>query len=125
MRPVLLVDDEEIFNFIMSRTLKTLVEDLKILTAKNGKEAIHVLKDLVAQNLDVPSIIFLDINMPVMDGFQFLEAYNGMDVQKGTTKIVMVSSSNHSRDIAKAESQGVSDFLVKPIDEKMLLKFFQ
>jgi CheY-like chemotaxis protein len=125
MRPVLLVDDEEIFNFIMSRTLKTLVEDLEILTAKNGKEAIDLLRSLVTNRLDVPSIIFLDINMPVMDGFEFLTAYNGMDVQKDAIKIVMVSSSNHSRDIAKAESQGVTDFLLKPVDEKMLSKFFQ
>jgi CheY-like chemotaxis protein len=125
MRPVLLVDDEEIFNFIMSRTLKTMVGDLEILTAQNGKEAIHLLKNLVNNKLEVPSIIFLDINMPVMDGFEFLAAYNSLEVQRDGTRIVMVSSSNHSKDIAKAESQGVTDFLLKPIDEKMLSKFFQ
>lgn len=125
MRPVLLVDDDDICNFIMARTLKTIVADLKILTAMNGKEAINLLKNLFVKNLEIPSIIFLDINMPVMDGFGFLAAYNGMDGQKENIKIVMVTSSNHSRDILRAQSEGVSDFLLKPIDEKMLSKFFE
>src|SRR3989337_3415158 len=124
MRPVLLVDDEEIFKFIMSRTLKTIVSDLEILTAQHGKEAIQLLENLFDKNLDTPSIIFLDINMPVMDGFDFLKAYNRMDGPKENIKIVMVSSSNHSADIQRAKAEGVSDFLLKPVDGKMLSKFF-
>jgi len=108
----------------MSRTLKNIVSDLEILTAMNGKEAINLLKDLITKNLEMPLIIFLDINMPVMDGFGFLAAYNGMDGPKLDIKIVVVSSSSHSQDIIKAKSEGVSDFLSKPIDEKMLSKFF-
>ena len=103
MRPVLLVDDEEIFKFIMSHTLKTIVSDLEILTAQHGKEAIQLLENLFNKNLDTPSIIFLDINMPVMNGFDFLKAYNAMKGQKDNIKIVMVSSSNHSSDIQRAK----------------------
>jgi CheY-like chemotaxis protein len=124
MRTVLLVDDEEIFIFIMSQMLKTMVPDLNILTAQHGKAAIQLLENLLNKNFDAPSIIFLDINMPVMNGFDFLKAYNGMKGQKDNIKIVMVSSSNHSSDIQKAKAEGVNDFLLKPVDEKMLSKFF-
>ena len=82
MRPVLLVDDEEIFIFIMSQTLKTIVSDLEILTAQHGKQAIQLLENLIDKNLNTPSIIFLDINMPVMNGFDFLKAYNGHERPK-------------------------------------------
>ena len=124
MRPVLLVDDEEIFIFIMSQTLKTIVSDIEILTAQHGKQAMQLLENLIDKNLNTPSIIFLDINMPVMNGFDFLKAYNSMKGQQDNIKIVMVSSSSHSSDIQRAKAEGVSDFLLKPIDEKMLSKFF-
>jgi CheY-like chemotaxis protein len=124
MRSVLLVDDEDICNFIMFRTLKIIVSDLEILTAKNGKEAINLLNNLLITNLRMPSIIFLDINMPVMDGFGFLEAYKKMEGPKDDIKIVIVTSSNHSGDIIRAQAGGVSDFIIKPVSEKMLSKFF-
>lgn len=124
MRSVLLVDDDDICNFIMFRTLKIIVSDLEILTAMNGKEAINLMKNLFAMNLKIPSIIFLDINMPVMDGFGFLEAYKNMEGPKDDIKIVMVTSSSQSSDILRAQAGGVNDFIIKPVDEKMLSKFF-
>lgn len=124
MRSVLLIDDDDVCNFIMLRTLKIIASDLEILTAKNGKEAINLLKDLFTANIKIPSIIFLDINMPVMDGFVFLEAYKNMDGRKDDIKIVMVTSSNNSGDIIRAHDGGVSDVIIKPVNEKMLSKFF-
>ncbi len=124
MRSVLLVDDDDICNFIMFRNLKIIVSDLEILTAMNGKEAINLLKNVFTTNSKIPSIIFLDINMPVMDGFGFLEAYKIMDGPKDDIKIVMVTSSVHASDIIRAQAGGVNDFLIKPVDEKMLSKFF-
>jgi CheY-like chemotaxis protein len=108
----------------MFRTLRSFVPELEILTAKNGKEAIHLLHNLFTTNLKTPSIIFLDINMPVMDGFEFLDVYSLMDGPKDDIKIVMVTSSNHSADKARAQTAGVTDFVIKPVDEKMLSKFF-
>jgi CheY-like chemotaxis protein len=124
MRSVLLVDDDDICNFIMFRTLKIIVSDVEILTAMNGKEAINLLKNLFTANLRTPSIIFLDINMPVMDGFGFLEAFKNMEGPKDDIKIVIVTSSNNSSDIIRAQAGGASDFIIKPVDEKMLSKFF-
>ena len=62
--------------------------------------------------------------MPVMDGFEFLEAYKIMDGPKDDIKIVMVTSSVHSSDIIRAQAGGVSDFILKPVGEKMLSRFF-
>jgi CheY-like chemotaxis protein len=123
MRSVLLVDDDDVCNFIMSRALRNIDSDVEILTAMNGKQAIELLNKLLVSNVKAPSIIFLDINMPVMDGFAFLKAYKNIGYPQDAIKIVIVTSSNHAGDIKKAQAEGVSDFIIKPVDEKMLAKF--
>lgn len=125
MAPVLLIDDDDVCNFIMSRALKIVAPDAEVLTARNGKEGINLLKDSFIDNSKVPSIIFLDLNMPVMDGFEFLDAYKMLNGPKDNIKIVIVTSSNHSNDRTRAQAAGVNDFILKPVDDKKLLAFFQ
>ena len=86
----------------------------------NGEEAIHYLKKNAADGSSIPDIIFLDINMPVMNGWQFLEEYAHLrsDLQKNIT-IYMVSSSVDEYDIRKSkEFKTVSDYIIKPIQKE-------
>ncbi len=77
MKNVLLVDDDKTFNFISTRLLELTGMAGNILTAWNGKQAL----DLFERNQGFPDVILLDLNMPVMDGFEFLEAFNTLNLQ--------------------------------------------
>jgi len=125
---VLLVDDDEGNNFLN----RIVIEDIgiadQIVTALNGKEALEFLTNKgqyieSKNNYPQPDLILLDINMPVMDGWEFLEAYEKLDSnQKGDIIIVMLTTSLNPDDRKTAEnSQEVSDFRNKPLSEGDLM----
>lgn len=124
MNPVLLVDDDPICNFIMSKTLMKLKPGIEILRATNGQEAMDLLLNLEANHLPFPSQIFLDIDMPVMNGFGFLEEMKKQNLEK-CCSIAIVSSSNSPSDIAKAHSFGVDEFIEKPVAGEKVAKFLE
>lgn len=117
---ILLVDDETLFNFLHKRILQlTRVSD-EVQTALNGKEAIEFLKSC-SQNNSLPDIILLDLSMPVMDGFAFLEAFQKLELpNKERINIIVITSSLNERDRLKARSMGVNHYLIKPVDEREL-----
>jgi CheY-like chemotaxis protein len=109
---VFLIDDDRIYQFTARKTLEStgMVKDLQIFS--NGEEAIDYLK---AHPGKLPHLIFLDINMPTMDGWQFLEACTQY-IQPGQLVIYMVSSSVDEYDIRKSKEYSlVSDYIIKPI----------
>jgi CheY-like chemotaxis protein len=71
---VLLVDDDKIFNLLSRKTLGNMDFIEEIHTALNGKEAIDLINDYFQGSKTLPDIILLDLNMPIMDGFGFIEA---------------------------------------------------
>ena len=121
MKTVLLVDDDDICNFIMTKVLEKLGFATRILSALNGKEAMELIKDCAYNLKNLPELIFLDIDMPIMDGFEFLEAYNNLEaLNKKDIRIVILSSSDNPSEKLRAKLLGVDDFLVKPIDADKL-----
>jgi CheY-like chemotaxis protein len=119
MGAVLLIDDDDICNFLMTKALERLGAVKEIRSVLNGKQAIDLI--LRTDNQNLPEIIFLDINMPIMDGFAFLEAYNDLALlNKQDTRIVIVTSSDSPSDRVRAQSLGVKDFLLKPVNEDKL-----
>jgi CheY-like chemotaxis protein len=124
MNPILLVDDDPVCNFIMSKTLMKLRPDVQILKAMNGKEAMDLLLNLVAKHLPFPRQIFLDIDMPVMNGFGFLEEMKKQNLEK-CCSIAIVSSSNNPTDVARAQSLGVDEFIEKPVAGEKVAKFLE
>jgi CheY-like chemotaxis protein len=116
-----IVDNDEIFTYGFKKliTKKGLFDD--ILNFSNGKEAIDFLKD--PQNAHrLPDILFIDINMPVMNGWEFNDAFEEIRSQLGK-KITLynISSSIDLEDINRAKSNPlIADYLLKPIDEVYL-----
>ncbi len=124
---ILLVDDDDGYNFLNSRLVRRTNAFDEILTFPNGKTALDYLQQLEAEKLDVPLPILLDIKMPVMHGLEFLEQIQnlGPDVSN-RLRIAMLSSSIDPKDRIRAlQFTQVVTFLEKPLDEEKLCEFIR
>ena len=119
---IYIIDDDDISRYSMSRNLEALKIARKILIFPDGEEAINFMMDNIGKSSILPDIIFLDINMPVMDGFQFIEEYAKLKPRVGKKIIIyMTSSSINTVDIERAKAiSEISDYLIKPIEPKKL-----
>ena len=75
---ICLIDDDSIYQFTAKRIIELLNPLQKVLVFSNGKEAIDYFQASTQCNNEIPDVIFLDINMPVMNGWEFLEAYDSV-----------------------------------------------
>jgi CheY-like chemotaxis protein len=114
---ILLVDDDATTNFINQHLLKRMQVSEEVLVALNGQEALSLLQTRCHDTAAAcPSLILLDINMPVMDGFTFLKAYNELpQAQRDNTVIVMLTTSMLDADVVQARQLPVAGFLNKPL----------
>lgn len=120
---VLLVDDDHIFNYLNERIIQKMGISDEIHSARNGQEALDLLNKYLSGTTALPDIIFLDLNMPVMDGFAFLEAFKRMKMPgKEKISIIIVTSSQDPKDIARAKELGIDHYLTKPITEESIKK---
>lgn len=119
---VLLVDDNDTDNFISKRIIEITKFAKRVEVRNSGKSALQYLEKEQNNPENLPNIIFLDINMPIVDGFVFLFEYEMFsDAIKNHCKIVILSSSNNKRDIAKiVDNDYVIKFITKPLTEKSL-----
>jgi CheY-like chemotaxis protein len=118
------VDDDNITNFINKRIIEKLDIAKEIGISTNGIEALEYIKEFCSsKNNCCPEIILLDINMPVMDGFEFLKRYSDMKfLNKESIKIYLLTTSTYSGDIDKAIAYKVAGVLNKPLTEDMMKK---
>lgn len=124
---VLLVDDDEINNFISIKLIKKALTNTSIMACLNGKFAIDQLLETQYKNpADMPDYILLDINMPIMNGWEFLDEYKRLNIDPlGKSKIYIISSSVFSNDINKARSYPlVKDFVSKPLNVEKIKELF-
>jgi len=119
---VLLVDDDHVFNLLNRKILETLgVAEVDIAT--NGAEALLLFNEYFSGTRPRPDLILLDINMPVMDGFGFLEAYYKMpSSNRDKVKIIIVTSSLDPREISRANAMGIEHVLTKPVRKEQLIE---
>lgn len=123
---VLLVDDDKINNYINERLIKKLNLASQINVAFNGEEALIALEQLITAEAKLNGFIFLDINMPVMDGFEFLEVFKEKyKTVNGKITIVMLTTSTNSKDLEKVKSAGIAGYINKPLTEQKILELFQ
>lgn len=118
-----IVDDDDIYQFTTSLFLKKTELVNKIIVFSNGLQAINFLKDELGNIENIPDVVFLDVNMPVMDGWEFLEEYLIIkSMLPKTVVIYMVSSSVDEKDVLKAKSiSALSGYLVKPIESQNIM----
>ena len=113
----LLIDDNYIDNFVTSRLLENAKFADSILVRQSSEEAIEALRD----GSVTPDVIFLDLRMPVMDGFEFLQEYDKLDIVKDGVKIFMLSSSLDPTDLRRSvDNKYITQFLHKPLTKKIL-----
>lgn len=117
---ILLVDDDYTSNFLNTKLLQRLDAAAQIRTALNGQEALDALRThCQPPTPNCPALVFLDINMPVMNGFEFLEAYRHLPLaQQRAVVIVMLTTSVSPRDLARLQDLPVAGFLAKPLTEE-------
>tara|TARA_R110002051_G_scaffold181460_1_gene250950 strand:+ start:21734 stop:22150 length:417 start_codon:yes stop_codon:yes gene_type:complete len=96
-----------------------------VLVYENGKEALDDLTALVKSEEKLPDVIFLDLNMPTMDGWEFLDEFIQLPIQN-RPKVFIVSSSIDQKDIQKAHSYAiVQDFIEKPLSHQVMDTIFK
>lgn len=122
---VMLVDDNDTDNFISQKIIELTGFSKKIIVKNSGKSALEYLQTNEAQPDNLPELIFLDINMPIVDGFVFLFEFERFsDVLKNKCKIAILSSSDNKRDIERiVDNQYVIKYITKPLTEEALEEF--
>ncbi len=124
---ILLVDDDTVNNFIVINTLNKLDITENIDSVLNGLDGIEYLKAKIETNKElIPSVIFLDINMPIMDGWEFLQEFELFPEEvKNHCNIYMVSSSVYEDDISKSKQyKSVKDFISKPLMRDKIMEIY-
>ena len=112
----LLVDDDPDDQEVFLMTLEKINKNIECLTANNGVEALSLLK---TQNSFVPDYIFLDVNMPKMNGIECLKNLKELS-QLDSSKIFMYSTTSEAAVLEKSKKLGATDFIVKPASPAML-----
>ena len=119
---VMLVDDNDTDNFISKRIIEITNFADDVIVKNSGKSALDYLEEHRETPETLPEIIFLDINMPIVDGFVFLYEYEKFNNEiKDKCRVIILSSSDNKRDIDKiVNNDYVIKFVTKPLTEKTL-----
>jgi two-component system, chemotaxis family, chemotaxis protein CheY len=126
-KDVFVVDDDKVYHFILKKLFSKNNLNINPSFFINGLEAIEVIKGKIDSGKDLPDLILLDINMPIMDGWQFLDEFRKTKTAKDDkTTIYLVSSSDNISDINKAKEyqDQVQDYFFKPMTAEDLFKIF-
>ena len=121
---VCVIDDDEVFQYTILHTLQAHKSVSNIMPFTDGAEAMNFFNKNIDNDIILPDVIFLDVNMPVMDGYRFMDEYIKL-IAKATKKITVyiLSSSVDLVDFEKTKKiKEVSDYIVKPIRDNQLTK---
>ena len=125
MKSVCIVDDDSIYVMLAKRQISLNQLSHDVSEFSEGREAYQGLKKLIDNGEQIPDVIFLDVNMPIWDGWDFLDEFSKLEISK-RPEIYIVTSSSHSLDREKAATYPiVSRCLTKPLeldDLKNILK---
>jgi len=121
---IALVDDDKIFQLTASRTIKSTQLSDRILQFENGEDALNFLKTNSGNSEELPDYIFLDINMPYVDGWMFLEDFAGLKNKLAKNILIyMVSSSIDPRDVTRArQNPEVTQYIIKPVTREKFIE---
>lgn len=113
---LLIIDDNAICSFINTRVAQTSGLFREILSVHNGKDALDFLQTVSKGQGRSPDLILVDLNMPIVDGFDFITAFHALELDnKENIAVVVLTSSENPKDIEKARSLGIEHYLIKPL----------
>lgn len=123
LEKILCIDDDPITLMLCKMVITKALFSNEIATAKNGEEALKYYDTLkITSTIKKPQLIFLDLNMPVMNGWEFLDSFVTAEYSEyHDTKVIILSSTIDPQDLEKSKKYPmVIDFLSKPISKEML-----
>lgn len=122
LEKILCIDDDPITLMLCKMVITKALFSNEIATAKNGEEALKYFDSLKTTSIKKPQLIFLDLNMPVMNGWEFLDSFVTAEYSEyHDTKVIILSSTIDPQDLEKSKKYPmVIDFLSKPISKEML-----
>ena len=123
---MLVIDDDDINIFIIKKVIEKTGYEVDMISKSNGQLAVDYLSS-IANNVEIfPHIILVDINMPVLNGWEFLGVYEKLNIQRQKVFLYMLSSSVYVYDIEKAKGfKAVNGFISKPLTIERLKELLQ
>ena len=106
----LLIEDDQIETIKFKRVLNAFEQKHLIIEAQNGEEALTYLQS----DQELPDVILLDLNMPKMNGIEFLKNLKTDDKMKYIPVVILTTSNNH-RDVLESYTEGVAGYILKPL----------
>lgn len=124
IKSVCIIDDDKVYTFGVKKIIKNYLPEKDVTTFGNGKEALDGIKKLLESGQELPDLILLDIDMPEMNGWEFLNKFEEIrsDIEK-KIEIFVISSriDADKQELYKVEwDEKVSDFIKKPVHANML-----
>ncbi len=121
-KSIFIIDDDRIYQLVMAKTMQRLDASVQVNSYLDGSDALEAIAGNLAKGVPLPELIFLDINMPNMDGWDFLDRFLGL-VPEPATRIYLTSSSVAFEDKHKAMLYpSIKQFLIKPIPKETLIE---
>src|SRR5690606_6282697 len=119
---ICIIDDDMLYKLLLKKTISNLPVSVDVMCFSNGKDAFELFSNNDIEASELPDVILLDINMPIMDGWEFMESFiELLPTLPKTISIYIASSSIANQDIEKAKLfKEISGYLVKPIDSETL-----
>lgn len=110
-----IIDDDEVIIYLTDIIIKNVEFCEKLATFTRANDALEALRVALETGKDIPSVILIDLNMPVMDGWRFLDELVKIDTKKQVPVFIFTSSID-SRDMERAQKYGiVKDYIIKPL----------
>lgn len=126
LKKIAVIDDDQVFHMIVKKQLFVSKIECEILKFYNGEEAFQYFKENLNNAEVLPEYVMLDVNMPIKDGWDFLEDYRTLSSSiRKKIKIYMVTSSVMNSDIDRAKNdKDVEDYVSKPVSSQRLAELF-
>ncbi len=120
-KPILLVEDDRVDTMTVTRALKEIDVKNQVVHRENGEEALNYLKDATG---DKPCIILLDLNMPIMNGIEFLRAVKNTETLK-LIPVVVLTTSDEPQDKLNSFNLGVAGYMSKAVDYRQFVEIMR
>ena len=127
---VLIIEDDPTTSYLHKRLLQGFEVAHQIEIANDGEEAIQLIKQYIdSENEDkIPQLIFVDLDMPFMDGFQFLEAFKKLNFRKernAPVVLAVLTSSISRQDMRRARDSSVNAYIIKPLTKEKIMELME